>query len=68
INYWHGYQVTTLKSGYTGKDVYKVETVMLLLETKNIIEDLKKVDSTLFISITPVERVIGNFNTQYVDQ
>lgn len=67
VNYWHGYQVTTLNSGYTGSTIYKIETVMLLLETKNVINDLKLVDSSLFISLSPIKSVIGNFNTNFVD-
>ncbi|EFF41540.1 YitT family protein [Mycoplasmopsis alligatoris] len=67
IKYWHGYEVSALTSGYTGKPIYKVETVMLLLETKNIINDLKQVDRALFISIMPVKNIIGSFNTNFVE-
>ncbi|SJZ62367.1 YitT family protein [Mycoplasmopsis verecunda] len=68
INYWHSYRLVRFKSGYTGKYQYKIETVALLLETKNIISDLKLVDPKIWISAVSVGGVIGSFNTKFVEQ
>ncbi|QZE12569.1 YitT family protein [Mycoplasma sp. Ms02] len=67
INYWHGYEVIEMTSGYTGKKIYRIESVMLFLETKNLMLDIKKVDPNSFISITPINVVKGNFNTDFVE-
>lgn len=67
INYWHGYEINTIKSGYSGAEVYKIETVCLLFETRNIIEDVKNVDPTAWITVYPITKVVGSFNTQYVE-
>ncbi|WLP85596.1 YitT family protein [Mycoplasma seminis] len=68
INYWHSYRIVRFKSGYTGKYSFKIETVALLLETKNIVSDLKLVDPNIWISTMSVSDVKGSFNTQYVEQ
>ncbi|MFV8413947.1 YitT family protein [Mycoplasma sp. Z355B] len=68
INYWHSYRLVRFKSGYTGKYSYKIETVALLLETKNIIDDLKLVDPNIWISTLSVRSVNGSFNTAFVEQ
>ncbi|QNM93395.1 YitT family protein [Mycoplasma sp. Pen4] len=68
INYWHSYRLVRFKSGYTGRINYKIETVTLLLESKNIIEDLKTIDPNIWISINSIHNIIGKFNTQYVEQ
>ncbi|MBW0594607.1 YitT family protein [Mycoplasmopsis anatis] len=67
INYWHGYEISSIKSGYSGAEVYKIDTVCLLFETRNIIEDLKSVDPTVWITVYPITKVVGSFNTQYVE-
>ncbi|MEE3928075.1 YitT family protein [Mycoplasmopsis ciconiae] len=68
INYWHGYQVITMNSGYSGQQIYRIETVMLLMETKSIIHDIKKVDPSVFITTFKVNSLFGNFNTAYVER
>ncbi|TDV23249.1 putative 5xTM membrane YitT family protein [Mycoplasmopsis mustelae] len=67
IDYWHSYRIERYKSGYTGKFATKISTVMLILETPNIISDLKTLDPKIWISITKVHTVIGNFNTDFVE-
>ncbi|WP_117275047.1 YitT family protein [Mycoplasmopsis edwardii] len=67
INYWHSYRIEKYTSGYTGKEGYKIETVMLLLETNNIISDLKKIDSKIWISIKGVSNIVGSFTTDFVE-
>ncbi|OAB48715.1 YitT family protein [Mycoplasmopsis gallinarum] len=67
INYWHAYSIANNKSGYTGNDVYRIETTMLLFETRAIIRDLKRLDPNIWIQIKPVSKIIGKFSTQFVD-
>ncbi|WP_435129916.1 YitT family protein [Mycoplasma sp. 6243] len=67
INYWHSYRIESYKSGYTGKQATKISTVMLILETPNIISDLKLIDPNIWISISRVKQVVGNFNTEFVE-
>ncbi|WP_322908182.1 YitT family protein [Mycoplasmopsis felis] len=67
INYWHSYRIERYKSGYTNKQSVKIETVMLLLETPNILYDLKLIDSNIWISISTINKVIGKFNTEFVE-
>ncbi|UUM20021.1 MULTISPECIES: YitT family protein [unclassified Mycoplasma] len=68
IHYWHSYQIVDFKSGYDGKMKFKVETVVLLFESKNLISDLKSIDPKAWISLIPVGNVVGNFDTRYVEQ
>ncbi|RIV16799.1 YitT family protein [Mycoplasmopsis gallopavonis] len=67
INYWHSYRIVRFKSGYTGKYGFKIETVILLMEAKNLSDDLKLIDQNVWISETKVDRVTGKFNTTYVE-
>ncbi|WP_426461140.1 YitT family protein [Mycoplasma hafezii] len=67
IGYWHSYRLERFKSGYTGKYNYKIETVILLLESRNLINDLKLIDPNIWLSFTKVEKVVGKFNTQFVE-
>ena len=41
---------------------------MLLLESKNIILDIKKLTPHSFILVKPVSSVVGKFTTQYVEK
>ncbi|QSF13910.1 YitT family protein [Mycoplasma sp. Mirounga ES2805-ORL] len=68
IEYWHAYSIHTAESGYTGKPVYKIETTMLLFETKPFIKDLRRLDPTLWINVKKVHSIIGQFNTKFVDE
>lgn len=67
IRYWHAYQISEATSGYTGETVYKIQTIMLFLEAKNIIKDLRNLNPSVWISVNPVNSTLGRFNTHYVD-
>ncbi|WP_406614233.1 YitT family protein [Mycoplasma corogypsi] len=67
INYWHSYRIIRYKSGYTGKYAFQIETVVLLMEIRNLVNDLKVIDPKIWISVEPIYSVIGLFNTQYVE-
>ncbi|WP_027120336.1 YitT family protein [Mycoplasmopsis lipofaciens] len=68
IKYWHAYSINKATSGYTGQDVYKIESTMLLLETRSITRDLKHLDENVWIEIKPVYNIYGRFATKYVDE
>lgn len=67
INYWHAYLITEGISGYTKKHKYVITTVVLLLEAKPLVRDLKKIAPYLWFSISPVRSTEGTFNTFKVD-
>ncbi|CAM9119350.1 YitT family protein [Mycoplasma todarodis] len=65
--YVHGYNVSMMKSGFTGKNVKTIRTVMLFLELKPIIKKLREIDPNVWISTTVVAGIIGNFNHKSVE-
>ncbi len=65
--YIHAYNVSTVKSGYTGKDLKTIKTIMLFLELKPILKKLKEIDPNIWISTTVVSGIIGNFNHKSVE-
>ncbi|WP_082656064.1 YitT family protein [Mycoplasmopsis meleagridis] len=67
IEYWHAYTITKATSGYTGKEIYKIETTILLLESRSLLRDLKIIDKTLWIRVKNINNVIGNFKTSFVE-
>lgn len=68
INFWHSYRIEKYISGYTNQEGSKITTVLLALETNNIIDDLKKIDPKVWISVTKVLQISGSFTTDYVEQ
>lgn len=67
INYWHGYTIIEMKSGYTGEKTFKIESVILLLELNRIKNLLVEVDPNVWISARPIKKIIGSFNSSKVD-
>ncbi|UUD37055.1 Uncharacterized BCR, YitT family COG1284 [Mycoplasmopsis californica] len=67
INYWHAYTITEGIGGYTKKTKYIVTTVVLLLEAKHLVRDLKTVSPKLWFSVSPVRNTEGLFNTNKID-
>ncbi|MCK5945907.1 MAG: YitT family protein [Mycoplasmataceae bacterium] len=65
--YNHSFQWSKRVSGYTKKPKDVISTVMLLLEVKDIIKDLKQIDPNVWIMETKIKRVVGQFNTSKVD-
>lgn len=68
INYWHSYRIIKFRSGFTGNISYKIETTVLLLESKELIQDLKIVDPKVWITATTIHSQSGNFLTSYVEE
>ena len=67
INYWHGYNYSSVTSGYSHQEVFKIETNALYLEQNLIKNEILKIDPNAFISITIINKIIGSFNTYKVD-
>ncbi|CAM9155680.1 YitT family protein [Mycoplasma marinum] len=65
--YKHGYNISSVKSGYTDKEVKTIRTVMLFLEHKDIVKKLREIDPNVWVSVTIVKNVYGNFNAIMID-
>ncbi len=65
--YTHGYQISESVSGYTNSKIWKVETVMLFLESKRFVRNIQAIDPKCFISVTLVKNVFGRFNHNNVE-
>ncbi len=66
-NYWHGFKVSESVSGYTDAKIYTIETVMLLLEYKEIKQQVIKVDNNAWITRTLIDDLSGNFDYSRID-
>lgn len=68
VKYWHAYTIFKGKSGFDGSATYIIQSTLLLLETKNLVSDLKIIDKNAWIAIKPVDSVEGSFNAMFVEQ
>ena len=66
-NYWHGFKITEFVSGYTGETKYSIQTVMLLLEYKDIKSKIIKIDPDAWITRTTINDLSGNFDYSKID-
>ncbi|MBR3259628.1 MAG: YitT family protein [Mycoplasmataceae bacterium] len=66
-NYNHPYKIHTLTSGKTGKNIYSFETVVLLLESEDLIKKLKEIDPQAWIYKVPVDKIYGQFDYSKVE-
>ena len=66
-NYWHGFKITESISGYTDVKVYTIETVLLLLEFKEIQNQVIEIDPNAWITRTKIEDQSGNFDYSKID-
>lgn len=67
INYNHSYIISKGVSGYNGNEKIIIDTVMLLLETKDFIKRIKVIDPKIWILETAERKVHGNFDTKNVE-
>ena len=67
INYWHGYNYSTVTSGYNNQGTVKIETLALYLEQNHIKNEILKIDHDAWITISTISRIIGKFDTSKVD-
>ena len=66
-NFNHPYKIHTLTSGRTGRNIYSIETVILLLEAEDLIKDIRKVDPTAWISKMDIKKIYGSFDYSKVE-
>ncbi len=67
INYWHGFKILESVSGYTEETIYSIQTVMLLLEYKDMKNRIIKIDPNAWITRTPINDLTGNFDYSRID-
>ena len=67
INYWHGYNYSNITSGYNQSNSIKIETLALFLEQSIIKAEIIKIDPEAWITISPIYRIFGLFDTSKVD-
>lgn len=65
--YWHPYKIKESISGYTKKPIYTISSIVLLLESDDIVENIKKVDPSSWISVSPISKIHGRFNYSKVE-
>lgn len=63
----HSYKIHTLTSGWTGKEIYTFETIILLLEVEDLIRNIKKIDPTAWISKSTIKKIYGAFDYSKVE-
>lgn len=66
-NFNHPYKIHTLTSGKTGENIYTFETVVLLLESEELIKNIKSVDPTAWVSKLEVKKIYGGFDYSKVE-
>ncbi|WP_438341330.1 YitT family protein [Mycoplasma sp. 3341] len=67
INYWHGYNIVKDRSGFTGMEKERIETIALFLEQQILEKEILKIDPKAWISVQPIMRIRGDFDTKTVD-
>ncbi len=67
INFWHPYKIETSISGYNKETVYSIESIVLLLESDDIADKIKKIEPNAWISVAPVSKIYGRFNYSKLD-
>ncbi|MDZ7293080.1 YitT family protein [Mycoplasmopsis pulmonis] len=67
VKYWHPYKIIVGISGYTGRKIYKIETVVLFIESKILVNDIKHYEPHAWIEQVGPVNVFGRFNTNMVD-
>lgn len=63
----HPYKIYTLTSGRTYQNIYTFETIVLVLESEKLIEQIKSFDPSAWISKLPVNKIYGNFDYSAVE-
>ncbi len=66
-NFNHPYKINPQISGKTGNNIYTFETIVLLLESDDLIADIKKVDPSAWISRMAVQKTYGAFDYSKVE-
>ncbi|AXE60847.1 YitT family protein [[Mycoplasma] phocae] len=67
INYWHGYNIARMVSGYTNTETVKIETFALYLEQNMIRQEVLKADPDAWITTTKIHNIFGKLNTSKIE-
>lgn len=67
IGYVHPFNIFNGVGGFSHNEFGKIETVALFLERELILEEVKKVDKTAWITTSNIHGVSGQFDTSFVD-
>ena len=67
IGYVHSFNIFYGISGYTHKDLGKIETIALYLEKEYIFEQIKSIDNNAWICTSNIHDLNGHFDTSTVD-
>lgn len=67
ISYWHSFNTWEGVSGYTGRKVNKIETIILLLEINYLTREVKNIDPKCFITKRDISIVTGKIDTTKID-
>lgn len=64
----HPFRIEDATSGYLGKEMKYITTVILILEQKDFSRAIKAIDPQAWIAAIPVSNVFGRFSTKSVDE
>ncbi|MGY6171851.1 YitT family protein [Candidatus Mycoplasma pogonae] len=67
INYWHSFNAWKGTSGYTNREVAKIETAALILEVNFLKREVKKIDPNCWIITRNINVISGKFDTTKID-
>ncbi|ENY53716.1 Hypothetical protein, putative transmembrane protein [Metamycoplasma alkalescens 14918] len=67
INYVHPFNIFNGVGGFSHNEFGKIETVALFFERDIILEQVKKVDKSAWITISSIHGISGQFDTSFVD-
>lgn len=67
IRFPHSWAIIEHQSGYTGQNKKVITTTILLLELRDLVKEIYKIDSKVWINVMKVKMNFGTFNTQSVD-
>ncbi|UVD81757.1 YitT family protein [Mycoplasma iguanae] len=67
IKYWHSFNIWEGISGYTGRKIQKIETVVLVLEVNFLIKHIKAIDPQSWITVREVSILSGKLDTTKID-
>ncbi|AFX74646.1 hypothetical protein MOS_744 [Mesomycoplasma hyorhinis SK76] len=65
--YWHSFHLWKGISGYTQKEVQKIETIVFYIEIKAILQEVAKIDPVFWFSISPILTTSTRIDTSKID-
>lgn len=68
IKFPHSWSISEIQSGFTGQNKKVIKTTILLLELRELVRELYKIDNKVWINVMKVQINYGSFNTESVDK